>query len=234
MLAITYIVVLNASLKLATKIDAIPKPCNTKPVMIVLNRDSMGKNDVGPIKQKPHAIKQLPISADILGFKHLSTIQPQNGAVTAYTAPFIMKIDPNEIGLRSNWRKCGSSVAPKNPIDMLVAMMLNELTMTPGILMIDDILTEIKIGRLVIRNSLFVIRRKRRYLLFDLVDNYHCFSVRCTWLGRPRQTEANLSSQMVSNIHRMNRGCRRPWGQQSILNRKMFPRRPRRKLKKLL
>lgn len=198
--------------------------------MIVLNRDSMGKNDVGPIKQKPDAIKQLPISADIFGFKHLSTIQPQNGAVTAYTAPLIMKIDPNEIGLRSNWRKWGSSVAPKNPIDMLVAMMLKELTITPGILMIDDILTEIFKWELVIDNYCLLLD-KAHYLLFDLVDNYHCFSARCTWLGMPRQTEANLSSQMVSNIRRTNKGRRRPWGQQSILNRKMFPRRPRERFK---
>lgn len=140
---VTYIVVRRASEKLATKIDAMPKPCNTKPVIIVLSRDSMGKNEAGPIRQKPQAINVLPINADTFGCKHLSIIQPQNGAVTAYTAPLMMKIEPNAIGVKSNCRKWGSSVAPRKPIDTLVAMMLNELTMTPGILMIDDNFTDV-------------------------------------------------------------------------------------------
>lgn len=42
-----------------------------------------GKNGRGPMRQKPTAIKILPIKADTFGFKILSTIIPQNGAVTA-------------------------------------------------------------------------------------------------------------------------------------------------------
>lgn len=44
---------------------------------------SNGKNDTGPIKQNAVAINVLPINADNFGFKNLSTIQPQMGAVTA-------------------------------------------------------------------------------------------------------------------------------------------------------
>lgn len=141
----TYIVVCKASEKLATRMEAMPKPCNTKPVMIVLSRDSIGKNDVGPIRQKAMAINMLPINADTFGCRHLSTIQPQNGAVRAYTAPLMMNIEPNATGVKLNCRKCGSSVAPRKPIEILVAMMLSELTMTPGILIIDDSLTVRKI-----------------------------------------------------------------------------------------
>lgn len=44
---------------------------------------SSGKNETGPIKQNAVAIKRLPINADNLGFRNLSTMQPQIGAVTA-------------------------------------------------------------------------------------------------------------------------------------------------------
>lgn len=57
---------------------------------------SIGKNDAGPTKLKAVIIKILPIKAEILGFKNLSTIQPQIGAVTAYIAPFIIKTTPIE------------------------------------------------------------------------------------------------------------------------------------------
>lgn len=73
----------RASVKLATRIEAMPNPWRTSPAITVLNLDSIGRNDVGPIKQNPVAIKMLPINADTFGCKHLSTIHPQKGAVTA-------------------------------------------------------------------------------------------------------------------------------------------------------
>lgn len=43
------------------------------------------------------------------------------------------EILPSNTGLKLNWRRCGSSVAPRNPIDALVAIMLIEHTIIPGI-----------------------------------------------------------------------------------------------------
>lgn len=43
----------------------------------------MGKNEVGPTKQNPIAMKTLPRDEQSLGFKNLSTIKPQNGAASA-------------------------------------------------------------------------------------------------------------------------------------------------------
>lgn len=42
-------------------------------------------------------------------------------------------ISPSITGLRLNCRRCGSSRAPKNPIDALVAIILNEHTKMLGI-----------------------------------------------------------------------------------------------------
>lgn len=42
-----------------------------------------GKNETGPIKQNAVAINVLPIKADTLGYRNLSTIKPHMGAVTA-------------------------------------------------------------------------------------------------------------------------------------------------------
>lgn len=43
------------------------------------------------------------------------------------------KYEPSKMGVKSNWRRCGSSVAPRKPIDALVAIMLIPHTTIPGI-----------------------------------------------------------------------------------------------------
>ena len=48
---------------------------------------------------------------------------------------------PSKTGLKSNCLKCGSSVAARKPIDALVAMMLIEHTIMPGIFISDNIET---------------------------------------------------------------------------------------------
>lgn len=57
---------------------------------------------------------------------------------------FVSSILPSSTAVKSNCRKCGSSVAPKNPIDALVAIMLIEHTIIPGIFNNDNIDAEIK------------------------------------------------------------------------------------------
>lgn len=45
----------------------------------------------------------------------------------------VAKYLPSKTGPRLNCLKCGSSVAPRKPIDALVAIILIEHTKTPGI-----------------------------------------------------------------------------------------------------
>lgn len=46
-------------------------------------------------------------------------------------------VSPSSIAVKSNCLRCGSSVAPKKPIDALVAIILNAHTKTPGIFIKD-------------------------------------------------------------------------------------------------
>ena len=104
MLFATYTHVRKASVKLATNCDDIPNPWNTRPTIITdkvlkfkynnvrkililfhfkYSHVSIGKNDAGPTKQNPMAIKTLPKNATSFGLTYLSTRIPQNGAVNA-------------------------------------------------------------------------------------------------------------------------------------------------------
>lgn len=99
----------------------------------------------------------LPSTIASFGCKNLSIIQPQIGAVVAYSPPWIMKTAPSITGVKSNCLKCGSSVAAKNPIDALVATILIEHTITPGILNSDSIETEMYVWRNKISNGIWLI-----------------------------------------------------------------------------
>lgn len=46
-------------------------------------------------------------------------------------------VSPSSIAVKSNCLRCGSSVAPRKPIDALVAIILNAHTKTPGIFIKD-------------------------------------------------------------------------------------------------
>lgn len=102
---------------------------------------SSGKNDTGPTRENAVAINMLPITAASFGCKNLSIIHPHMGAVVAYNPPWMMKIAPSKTGLKSNCLKCGSSVAAKNPIDALAAIIVIEQTIIAGILSSDNIET---------------------------------------------------------------------------------------------
>lgn len=65
---------------------------------------SVGINGAGPTAQNPAIMNSVPVNDDILGFIHLSTSQPQIGAVTAYIPPFITKIIP-EIAIIDDFRQ---------------------------------------------------------------------------------------------------------------------------------
>lgn len=51
---------------------------------------------------------------------------------------------PSKTGLNSNCLKCGSKVAPRKPIEALVAIILIAHTRTPGIFNKDEIETKKK------------------------------------------------------------------------------------------
>lgn len=54
------------------------------------------------MRQKAKIIRMLPVSEAILGFRNLSTVQPQTGAVNAYNPPLITNTTPRITGLRPN------------------------------------------------------------------------------------------------------------------------------------
>lgn len=58
-------------------------------------------------------------------------------------------VSPSSIAVKSNCLRCGSSVAPKKPIDALVAIILNPHTKTPGIFIKDRTVT--REGNMVIQ-----------------------------------------------------------------------------------
>lgn len=92
-----------------------------------------GKNGAGPIKLKPIATNIVPIIVITFGVRFLSHNQPNAGAVAAYVPPLMTNIKPNMTGDNANCRKCGSNVACKKPIDILVTIILKADNKTPGI-----------------------------------------------------------------------------------------------------
>jgi hypothetical protein len=68
------------------------------------------------------------------GWQYLSQSQPQAGAVIAYIPPLMTNISPKTTGLKLNCLRCGSRVACKNPMLILVTTIDIEAIITPGIL----------------------------------------------------------------------------------------------------
>lgn len=79
----------NASVNVDTSSAPIPKPCNTRPMMIKFRLVSTGMNEAGPTKQNPIMMHTHPMNETSLGFRNLSTSQPQMGALRAYIPPLI-------------------------------------------------------------------------------------------------------------------------------------------------
>lgn len=131
-------------------------------------------------------------------------------------------IIPNNIGPKSNCRRCGSNVADRNPIDALVAQIPTAHTTTPGILRTDLMFAENWIYQLRLMSPQLhhtictYVQSVRNHILTDVLVIH-------TPLAMLWKTTLIQVLQMARNIHQPSIMYLRPLVQRLILIRKMFP-----------
>lgn len=130
---------------------------------------------------------------------------------------------PSKTGDKSKMRRCGSSVAPRKPIEALAAIMLIAHTIIPGIFNKDSIeaanawISKINIKFKTYLFCLFIpiYHLVVRVVWFDCV-----LAVRTTW-WRPSRTAASRVWQMVNSSRPIDIRVRQPSVPQLILIQRM-------------